>query len=55
MAQTEKEHKERHILLHQNLDELVGDMIIHTKMLPSKTSVLALMRWSNSQVQNPIK
>lgn len=50
---TVEEHKLRHLSLHSNLDELVADMITHTEMMPSKTTVLDLMKWSHSQTENP--
>jgi len=46
-------HKERHIILHQHLDELIADFIGHTKKLPSETTVVELMKWSNEQQTNP--
>jgi len=44
---------EKHRLLHAALDELVADFLCHTERLPSTTSVLDLMRWSNRQAQDP--
>jgi len=49
----EMTHKERHRLLHRNLDELVADFINHTHKLPSQTSILDLMKWSAAQMENP--
>ncbi len=46
-------HKERHIELHKMLDELVADMVTHTSMLPSKTTVMELMQWSHEQTKKP--
>ena len=48
-----KEHKERHILLHKQFDELLADFIDHTGNLPSKTTTMALMKWSYKQTQMP--
>jgi hypothetical protein len=48
-----QEHKDRHELLHKNLDELVADFIAHTEKLPSKTSVFELLQWSHAQTINP--
>jgi len=48
-----QEHKERHQKLHQGLDELVADFICHTYKLPSKTTILDLIRWSYEQTLNP--
>jgi len=47
------EHKEKHVALHKSLDLLVADMIANTNMLPSKTTVMQLMKWSNSQMDKP--
>jgi len=46
-------HIQRHILLHQYLDELLADFIIHTNKLPSKTKIIELMEWSYQQTQKP--
>jgi len=46
-------HKKRHKDLHKSLDELVADFIRHTERLPSRTTVLELMKWSSEQVDNP--
>jgi len=46
-------HKARHKLLHKMLDELVSDLIRHTEKLPSKTTVLELMKWSSEQIDKP--
>ena len=48
-----KLHIQRHIELHKNLDELVADFITHTKNLPSKTTIIELMKWSHSQTLEP--
>ncbi len=42
-------HKKRHKFLHECLGELVADFISHTKELPSETTVMRLMEWSNAQ------
>ena len=49
---TEKEHQERHIKLHEYLDELLADFIAHTEYLPSKTPITTLIEWSYQQTQN---
>jgi len=46
-------HKKRHKLLHNHLDELIADWITHTRKLPSKSTVLELLTWSNEQIENP--
>lgn len=48
-----KQHKERHKLLHQHLDELLADFISQTYNLPSKTTVMDLVKWSHLQTINP--
>lgn len=50
-----KRHKERHEYLHMILDELVADFIDQTGNLPSKTTIIELMQWSNLQTKNPTK
>ena len=50
---TKEKHIERHRMLHDRLDELVADLITHTKGLPSRATVLELMEWSAKQVENP--
>lgn len=46
---THEEHTERHRFLHRCLDELIADWIGHTRRLPSKATVRALMQWSYEQ------
>ena len=46
-----KEHKERHQLLHKMLDELVADFIQETGKLPSETKLIELMDWSYEQTK----
>lgn len=48
-----KEHIDRHIILHKNLDELLVDFIGITKKLPSQTTIIELMDWSYQQTKNP--
>lgn len=50
---SKEEHKKIHMKLHHSLDELVADIIQHTTMLPSKTTVMELMTWSAEQMANP--
>lgn len=50
---TTEEHKQRHIELHQALDELVADFVNHTEKLLSTTTVMELVQWSYQQTQNP--
>lgn len=48
-----KRHQERHMILHSTLDELVDNFTIATGLLPSETTILTLMEWSNRQASNP--
>lgn len=50
---TKAQHKKRHVMLHQCLDELAADYMRHTGFLVSNTSVMQLMEWSCLQMQNP--
>lgn len=54
---THEEHKARHILLHQHLDELVADYVRHTPSTAatqlSKVTVMDLIAWSYGQTQAP--
>lgn len=47
---TKAQHKKRHVELHKALDELAADFITDTSRLPSKTSVMELMLWSQEQI-----
>ena len=49
-----EEHRQRHVELHKNLDELVADWIIHNPgKFPSSTTILELIRWSHQQTIVP--
>ncbi len=48
-----EKHKQLHIKLHQNLDELIADWLSQTEKLPSKSTVLELMQWSKQQTETP--
>jgi len=50
---TSEEHKKRHQELHKYFDELFADFIFHTEQLPSKTTVMEFMQWSDKQCRNP--
>ena len=50
---TKEEHKQRHIKLHENLDELIGDYISQTKKMLSKTTIMELIEWSHQQTIEP--
>jgi len=46
-------HKEKHIELHKNLDELSADFIRHTGKLPSDVTLMEFMTWAYEQTKNP--
>ena len=46
-------HRKRHVRLHYCLDELVADWVTHTDGLPSKNTVLDLIKWSHVQTEDP--
>lgn len=50
---TKDEHIVRHKELHKSLDELIADFINNTQKLPSQTTLIELMRWSNQQTIDP--
>ena len=50
---TPEEHKKRHAELHKAMDELLADWIGATEGLPSKASILDLVKWSHAQTKNP--
>lgn len=50
---TKGEHIKRHLKLHKYFDELLADFIRHTNGVPSKSTLLELLKWSHSQTINP--
>lgn len=46
-----EKHRQRHIVLHEMLDELVADWITCENKVPSKSSILELMQWSAKQTK----
>lgn len=51
---TYEEHRRRHIVLHEALDELAADFLVHHNCkLPSTTSLMELMKWSARQTEKP--
>ena len=50
-----KRHRERHLLLHRHLDELMADMASETNMRPSKTTITELLEWSYKQTKKGVK
>lgn len=46
---TKEEHQKHHVLLHDYLDEIVSDYISNGTGLPSKNTILDLMRWTDKQ------
>ena len=52
----ERQHLERHQLLHKHLDELFADYIRHQEGSHGefvKRPIMELMQWSNAQAGNP--
>jgi hypothetical protein len=52
-ADTQKLHKQRHVLLHNELDELLADFLWSTGKRPSQTTIFELLQWSCAQSQKP--
>lgn len=52
---TKKEHIKIHKEWHEVLDWLVADWITCTKKLPSKATILDLIKWSYEQTKGEIK
>ncbi len=50
---TKEDHRNRHVVLHKMLDELVADWITETGLAPSKCTVMDLVVWSNDQTIEP--
>lgn len=50
---TKEKHKERHLELHKNLDELIADYIMHNDKMLTETTVFELMQWSYTQTVDP--
>jgi hypothetical protein len=51
---TQDEHRERHKLLHQMMDELVADYLMHVRgAMPSTSTLMQLMEWSHAQTIDP--
>ena len=48
---TKEEHKERHRVLHRELDELLACFMDDTGKLPSQTKIIELMKWSFEQTK----
>ncbi len=42
-------HRQRHVDLHEALDELIADYIVCTGQSLTRSSILDLMNWSSSQ------
>lgn len=52
---THEQHRQRHIQLHENLDELIADWIAQTPAMPSSSSVSDLICWSHKQTLSPTR
>lgn len=50
---THEEHRERHQLLHRELDELFADWITHDTTASIHREVIDFIRWSNEQTKEP--
>ena len=50
---TKEEHQKIHDELHGELDTLVADFINCTGKLPTKTTIMELIKWSYGQIKNP--
>lgn len=50
---SEEVHRERHVLLHRSLDELLADWITHTGKTPSGDTVMEFLQWSHLQTEHP--
>jgi len=46
-------HKKRHLLLHNNLDELFADWISQERSANTKSPIIDLIRWSHEQCKEP--
>lgn len=52
MVMDKKDHKKRHIELHQSLDELLADLFMNTQHRTNST-IKDLMEWSYKQTLDP--
>ena len=50
---TLKEHKERHLKLHEELDELIADFITHNEKSLSDTTIMEFLTWSYKETLEP--
>ena len=50
---THKEHRERHVLLHKSLDELLADWLTHDSAASIDRPLIELMKWSHGQTEKP--
>jgi hypothetical protein len=51
---TTDEHRTRHLELHDAIDELLADYLLHHPgSLPSRIGVIELMSWSHEQTIDP--
>ena len=49
-----EKHRERHVLLHRQFDELCADYFSHVRdAMPSTTTIARLMEWSYRQTIEP--
>lgn len=51
---TQDKHRARHVVLHNALDELLADYLLHHRgSLPSKITLMQLLKWSHEQMIEP--
>ncbi len=53
MAMNKKEHIKIHKQLHESLDKLLADFLIHNKKAGLTTSIRELIEWSHQQTIDP--
>lgn len=46
-------HRQRHLRLHNSIDELAADYMVHTNHRLSTSTVMELLRWSHEQTEHP--
>ena len=50
-----KEHRLKHVALHQALDELLADYLLITGKMLSNSTIYDVMKWSNQQTIKPTR
>jgi hypothetical protein len=49
VSNDKEKHRQRHIVLHSYLDEIVADYMTSTKKLASESTIMDLLKWSQEQ------